>query len=156
VPLNSLGIVQDNPSSAEAISASREDICLIAQRDIESDRRSIVRVVRLLAALNENVAVDGLTDEQRNVEASFAEPMLTSLPGRVDAVTKLSAVIEGFGSTTVGMKMAVMDDADISSVRAETQQAQAMQAAQALFSSMPREVAQPSKLQMDEGEPDEG
>lgn len=139
VPLNSLGIVQDNPSSAEAISASREDICLIAQRDIESDRRSIVRVVRLLAALNENVAMDDLTDEQRNVEASFAEPMLASLPGRVDAVMKLSAVIDGFGNTTVGMRMAGMDDADISSVRAEMQQAQAMQAAQALFSTMPPE-----------------
>jgi hypothetical protein len=65
--------------------------------------------------------------------------MLTSLPGRVDAVMKLSAVIDGFGSTTVGMRMAGMDDADISSVRAEMQQAQAMQAAQALFSTMPPE-----------------
>jgi hypothetical protein len=37
------------------------------------------------------------------------------------------------------MRMAGMDDADISSVRAEMQQAQAMQAAQALFSTMPPE-----------------
>ena len=31
VPLNSLGIVQDNPSSAEAIAAQREDICVAAE-----------------------------------------------------------------------------------------------------------------------------
>lgn len=30
VPLNSLGVVQDNPSSAEAIMTSREDVCSIS------------------------------------------------------------------------------------------------------------------------------
>lgn len=30
VPLNILGVVQDNPSSAEAIMTSREDVCSIS------------------------------------------------------------------------------------------------------------------------------
>lgn len=127
VPLNSLGIVQDNPSSAEAITASREDVCLVARKDIDHDRRSLARVARLLTAVSQNTAVSDLTDEQKAIEATFEEPMLTSLPGRVDAVTKLSAVIDGFGSTTVGMRMVGMSDADIASVRAETRQREALQ-----------------------------
>lgn len=125
VPLNSLGIVQDNPSSAEAITASREDVCLVARKDIDHDRRSLARVARLLAAVDENVAVSALTDERRDVEAAFEEPMLTSLPGCIDAVTKLSSVIEGFGSTAVAMRMAGLSEADIKAVKAELRQAQA-------------------------------
>lgn len=146
VPLNSLGIVQDNPSSAEAISASREDICLIAQRDVESDKRSLARVVRLLAALNANTTIDELLDDERNIEISFAEPMLTSLPGRVDAATKLASVIDGFGSTTVGMRMAGMDDADMASIRTEVMQARAMEAAQAAFANIAMQLNSPAEV----------
>lgn len=99
-------------------------------------------MVRLLAALNANTTMDGLLDVERNIEISFAEPMLTSLPGRVDAVTKLSSVIEGFGSTTVGMRMAGMDDADIAQVRSEVMQMQAMQAAQAAFANVSARLGQ--------------
>ena len=39
VPLYFLGIVQDNPASAEAIAAQREDICVAAEDCIETEPR---------------------------------------------------------------------------------------------------------------------
>ena len=52
VPLNSLGIVQDNPSSAEAIAAQREDICTAAEDCIESNRESMRNVALMAMAVD--------------------------------------------------------------------------------------------------------
>jgi hypothetical protein len=60
VPLNSLGIVQDNPSSAEAIQAAREDICLVAERDIEADKATLRRVMQAAMSVEKNTTVDML------------------------------------------------------------------------------------------------
>lgn len=48
VPLNSLWIVQDNPSSAEAIAAQREDVCVAAEDCIESNRVAMRNVALML------------------------------------------------------------------------------------------------------------
>jgi hypothetical protein len=99
VPLNSLGIVQDNPSSAEAIEASREDICVAAEDCIEANRVSMRNVALMAMAVDGNTTVDGLTDEQRSVMPHFRNPMRPSLAATADAMTKIAAVVDGFTAT---------------------------------------------------------
>ena len=99
VPLNSLGVVQDNPSSAEAIAAQREDICVAAEDCIESNRVSMRNVALMAMAVAGNTTIDGLTDEQRSVIPHFRNPMRPSLASTADAMTKIAAVVDGFTST---------------------------------------------------------
>lgn len=99
VPLNSLGIVQDNPSSAQAIEAQREDICVAAEDCIETNRESMRNVALMAMAVAENKTLDQLTDEQLTVMPDFKNPMRPSLASTADAYVKIAGVLEGFAQT---------------------------------------------------------
>lgn len=133
VPLNSLGIVQDNPSSAEAIGASREDICLIAQRDIEADRKTIERVMRAALAVERNVTTDQLDENDRSITASFADPLIHSRSEMADWVVKVNAVRPGFGATDVAARMVGISDADLESVKSDEVRAASSAAFNTIF-----------------------
>ena len=126
VPLNSLGIVQDNPSSAEAIGASREDICLIAERDIEADKATLERVCRAAMAIDANSTTDAF--ENVDVKARFANPMLNSMAARADWAVKVAALREGFGKTDVAALMMGLDDATLAKLKMEERQNAAREA----------------------------
>ena len=127
VPLNSLGIVQDNPSSAEAIGASREDICLIAERDIEADSSTLERVCRAALAIDANTTTDSFEDV--DITAGFASPMLNSMAAKADWVLKFGSMREGFGQTDVAALMMGMDKATLKALKKEEREAMANAAA---------------------------
>ena len=133
VPLNSLGIVQDNPSSAEAIGASREDICLVAQRDIEADRKTIERVIRAALAVERNTTTDRLDEGDRSITASFADPLIHSRSEMADWVVKVNAVRPGFGQTDVAARYVGISDADLESVKSDEVRAASAAMTQAIF-----------------------
>lgn len=133
VPLNSLGIVQDNPSSAEAIGASREDICLIAQRDIEADSKTIERVIRAALAVERNVSTGQLDESDRSITASFADPLIHSRSEMADWVVKVNSVRPGFGQTDVAARYVGIADADLESVKSDEVRAANAAMTQAIF-----------------------
>ena len=135
VPLNSLGIVQDNPSSAEAIGASREDICLIAQRDIDEDRKTIERVVRAALSVERNTTIDQLDEGDRAITASFADPLIHSRSEMADWAVKINSMRPSFGQTDVAARMVGIDDADLESVKSDEVRAASAAAFNAIFSA---------------------
>jgi len=135
VPLNSLGIVQDNPSSAEAIQAAREDICLVAERDIEADKATLKRVMRAAMAIEKNTTVDMLDDADADVLASFASPMLNSLAANTDAAIKIATVDDGFAGSEPFHRMVGFDEATTARLESDRRRAQAVNAIGALNST---------------------
>ena len=119
VPLNSLGIVQDNPSSAEAIDAQREDICTAAEDCIESNRASMREVALMAMAVAGNTTVDALTDEQRTVTPHFRNPRTPSLASTADAMVKIAGVLEGFAQTREFLTGMGFEAAEVESVRSQ-------------------------------------
>jgi DNA gyrase inhibitor GyrI len=135
VPLNSLGIVQDNPSSAEAIGASREDICLVAQRDIDEDRRTLERVVRAALSVERNMTIDELGEGDRAIRASFADPLIHSRSEMADWAVKINSMRPSFGQTDVAARMVGIDDADLESVKSDEVRAASAAAFNAIFAA---------------------
>lgn len=133
VPLNSLGIVQDNPSSAEAIQAAREDICLIAQRDIEADKATLRRVCRAAMAIEMNTTTDSLDEGDADIMASFASPMLNSLAARADAAIKYASIDEEFAQTDECAEMFGFDESARARIRSEKARAATNAAIVSLF-----------------------
>lgn len=133
VPLNSLGIVQDNPSSAEAIGASREDICLIAQRDIDEDKRTLERVMRAAVAVEQNTTTDRLDEGAYGIRASFADPLIHSRAEMADWAVKINSMRPTFGQTDVAARMVGIDDADLESVKSDETRAATASMAQSIF-----------------------
>ena len=125
VPLNSLGIVQDNPSSAEAIAAQREDVCVAAEDCIESNRVSMRNVALMAMAVAQDTTVDGLTDEQRSVIPHFKNPMRPSLAATADAMGKIAAAVPGFSLTREYWLGQGFDAGDVDSILSQVRRAQA-------------------------------
>jgi len=141
VPLNSLGIVQDNPSSAEAIQASREDICLLAERDIKSDKATLRRVCQAALAVERNVTVAELDEGDADVMAQFDSPILYSLPARTDSAMKIASVDEGFAGSTPFREMVGMDESTIARLESEESRAASAAMVTAIFGGAGNETA---------------
>ena len=134
VPLNSLGIVQDNPSSAEAIAESRKDLTDEAEALIDEQLVPAMREVALLAmAVESNVPVGGLDGAQLSVMPRFANPAMPSMAARTDAAMKIASVDAGFAGTDVFYEMVGLDQATVARLRSEKSRATAGMVAQRLF-----------------------
>lgn len=116
IPLNSLGIVQDNPSSAEAIESSREDICMAAEDCIDFNRTSMKNVALMAMAVEGNTTIDGLTDEQKSVMPHFKNPMRPSLASTADAMSKIAAAVPEFSRTREYWTGQGFDAAEVESI----------------------------------------
>ena len=111
VPLNSLGIIQDNPSSAEAISASREDICIAAEDLISSNSVGLRNIALMAMAVDNNTSIDGLTDDQKSVTAHFKDPSMPSIVSQADAMVKIAAAAPWIAESEVFLERLGFDDA---------------------------------------------
>lgn len=86
IPVGSLGLVQDNPSSAEAIYAAKEDLVLEAEETMRGLTPAIVRT-----ALNALQMRDGLAevpDELKSLSVRWIDPSMPSRNQAADYVIK--------------------------------------------------------------------
>ena len=133
VPLNSLGIVYDNPSSAEAIAESRKDLTEDAEDAIALLEGSMRNVALMCMAVESNTTTDGLSDAQNGVMAKFENPSMPSVAARTDAAMKIASVDDGFAGTDVFYEMVGFDQATIARIKAQKAQAAADAAINAIF-----------------------
>lgn len=136
VPINSLGIVQDNPSSAQAIDASREDICIATEDLNESSSESLRNVALMAMAVNENVSISQLTEEQQSVMAHFRDPAMPSVVSQADAAVKIASADQGFAGTEVFYEMLGFDHATITRIMRDKNRSGAQSAINALKSAV--------------------
>lgn len=104
VPLSALGVVSDNPSSAEAIYATKEDSVIDAQRLNASNARSLVNIAYM--ALATKRGTDFATERSANPDlmAQFANPAMPSIVSQSDAMVKQIAAIPWIGESDVALE----------------------------------------------------
>lgn len=99
VPISTLGVIHDNPSSAQAIYAASEPL-IIECEDLNDGARDTLKSLALMAiAAKENVPLDALTDEQRDFTPNFKNPAMPSIVSQADAMIKIASVVPGFAGT---------------------------------------------------------
>lgn len=126
IPLNSMGIVQDNPSSAEAIAEGRKDITDEAESLIEEQLKPAMREVALLAmAVESNRDPADLDDAQLTVMARFMNPAMPSMSARTDAAMKMASVDPDFAGTDAFYEMCGLDAETIARIQSQKRQQQA-------------------------------
>lgn len=122
VPLSSLGIVQDNPSSAEAIYAAKEDLVIEANaaNRVWGDalRRAAVTGVMLRENLTEPPA------ELRSLRAKWRNPATPSVVSAADATVKKVAALPWLADSEVILEDLGYDDATITRLLADKRRAQ--------------------------------
>lgn len=123
IPISSLGIIHDNPSSAEAIYAAKEDIVIKAQNFNRDNASALRRIGKLMYAVAEDIAVDELPQEVASMAPRFMNPAIPSIASQTDAVVKQVSAVPAFANTRVFWEQLGYDDAQIARIQSDIERA---------------------------------
>lgn len=132
IPVGSLGIVQDNPSSAEAINQANADLVLDAGVATRSFGVGWVRAVQNALMVRDNRS--DLPEEWRRIRAKWRNPATPSQAERADAMTKQIGVLPWLADSEVALEELGYDQTDIERILADKRRAGASNLYQRLVS----------------------
>lgn len=139
VPVSSLGIITENPPSAEAIYADDRRLVSTAKRQNRIMTASLRRVGARIVRLRDGGAN---SDELRRLDVSWAKPEFTSPGSAADALVKLSAVFPWIGESEVALEMAGFTSSEITRLLADKRRAQGGSTLAALIAAGRQEAAE--------------
>ena len=120
VPVSNLGIVTDNPPSAEALYADDRRLVSTAKRQNRIMGSSLRRVAQRVIRLRDG---GEMTPEMRQIDVSWAKPEFISPGSAADALVKLSAVFPWLGESEVALEMAGFSSSEITRLLADKRRA---------------------------------
>lgn len=97
VPVSQLGVIHDNPSSAEAITQANEPLIMEVADLNEGNGESLVSIARMALAIANNSAPDAYDGVQ--IAANFKNPLMPSLASQTDAAVKIAGIVPEFAGT---------------------------------------------------------
>lgn len=136
--LSSLGITSENPESAQAMYAAKEDLVIEASNNNRVNGAGLSRIFQNTVMLR-----DGLTeasDELRALSSKWRNPALPSVVSASDAMVKQISAIPWLGETDVALEELGYSDETITRLLAQKRRAEQQTQMRALVES--RSVAQ--------------
>ena len=134
VPISQLGIIHDNPSSAQAIYDANEPL-IIECEDLNSGNRWSLKALASMAMAAElDVPLDELPERYLDFTANFANPATPSVVSMADAAVKIAGAVPGFAGTESFWKMLGFPEDARAEVEAELVKANAQNLLTAMFS----------------------
>jgi len=121
VPVSNLGIVTDNPPSAEALYADDRRIVNTARTQNRILGASLKRVAQRMVRLRDGGDV---SPELAQIDVSWANPAFTSPSTSADALVKLSAVFPWLSESEVALEFAGFSHAEITRLMSDKRRAQ--------------------------------
>lgn len=121
VPLSSLGIVQDNPASAEAIAASREDLVIDASRAAKVMGNYLKRVFENAVMLRDGLSE--VPDELRSINIKWRNAAMPSVVSQSDAMVKQIAAVPDLALSDVALEEMGYSREQIVRIRADIKRA---------------------------------
>lgn len=104
VPLSALGVVSDNPSSAEAIYAAKEDMVIDAQTLNAENGRALTNVAMMALAVESNSSFSDIRDSGHTIEAKFRNPAMPSVVSQSDAMIKQISALPWLADSDVALE----------------------------------------------------
>ena len=122
------GVINDaNPTSSDAILAQSQTLISTAEELNRSNGESLKTIALMALAIANNVTLDELSEEQKNIVAHFRNPAMPSVASTADAAIKIASARENFSQTDVFLEMIGFDQADIRRIKAQEQRARGRQ-----------------------------
>lgn len=128
VPLDELGIVFDNPSSADAMYAAQQRLIIEAEGVNRMNGIALRNVALMALACMRGTDVASLSEADRSISARFENPMRPSMAARADYAIKVASSAPAYSQTEHFWRDLGYDEADVRSIMADIRYAQAAQA----------------------------
>lgn len=133
LPLSSLGVVSDNPSSAEAIYAAKEDLVIDAQNLNRSNAQALRSVALMALAVAHGTDWATERDAGHGIEPMFRDEARPSVVSMSDALLKQVQAIPWLADTSVALEMLGYTEEQRQRMQADKKRAQADAAISSLF-----------------------
>ena len=133
VPLSALGVVSDNPSSAEAIHATKEDAIIQVQRINAVNGRALVNAGWMALAIVNGTDFETERAASPDLQAKFASPDTPSASSSADAVLKQVQAIPWIGESEVALEQLGYNDEQIQRLKSDKSRSQAAAAVAQIF-----------------------
>lgn len=118
------GVVNDaNPTSSDAILAQSQTLVLMAEQLNAGNANSLYNIALMAQAIERNVGLGELTDEEREIMPHFKNPAMPSVSVTADAAIKIASARPEFASTDTFLEMIGFDQADVRRIKAQEQRA---------------------------------
>mgnify|MGYP002672897729 FL=1 len=123
-----VGVVNDaNPTSSDAILAQSQTLVLMAQQLNTTNGDALRTIAYMAQAIDRNVTLEELTEEERDIMAHFKNPAMPSVAVTADAAIKIASARQEFAATDVFLEMLGFDQADIRRIKAQEQRVRGQQ-----------------------------
>ena len=123
LPVSSLGIIQDNPSSAEALYAAKEELVIECEAATTGFSSGWERAMRNAVMIGDNLAE--VPPELRRLRANWRDPATPSRSSVADAVTKEVATFPWMADSEVTLERAGFTRAQIDRLMADKRRSSA-------------------------------
>ena len=133
LPLSSLGVVSDNPSSAEAIYAAKEDLVIDAQNLNRSNAQALRNVALMALAVAHGTDWATERDAGHSVEPMFRDEARPSVVSMSDALLKQVQAIPWLADMSVALEMLGYTEEQRQRMQSDKKRAQADAAISSLF-----------------------
>ena len=111
VPISELGVIHDNPSSAEAIYAAKESL-VIEATDLNEDNGDALKTIGKMAlAIAQNKTLSDLDENENSIQPHFMNPAMPSLVSQADAMVKAVSAAPWIANTNVFLEELGFDEA---------------------------------------------
>lgn len=122
------GVVSEaNPTSADAVVAQGQTLIAMAEQLNVSNGNALRTIALMATAIQNNITLKDLTEEQQDIVAHFKNPALPSVAASADAAIKIASARTGFANTDTFLEMIGFDKADIRRIRAQEQRTRGLQ-----------------------------
>ena len=139
IPLSELGVVSDNPSSAEAIYAAKEALVIEAEDLNASNGDSLKNVGKMIIAILENKKFAELDEQVRSIQPIFKSPDRQSASAQADATSKMIASIPWLANTEVILEFLGFNEEQRTRMQSDKAK---WEAQQAIYNSMAANATQ--------------
>lgn len=104
IPISSLGVIHDNPASAEAMRTAQEDLITAAQDLNDTNGVALRNIGLLVHAIRNNTTIDALSEEERSIEVNWRNPAMPSIVSQSDAMIKQISSLPWLAETEVALE----------------------------------------------------
>lgn len=135
VPLSALGVVSDNPSSAEAIYAAKEDMVIDAQALNAENGRALVNIAMMALAIEQNSDFATVQNSGISIEARFRNPAMPSVVSQSAAMVQQISALPWLAESDVALEELGYNEEQIQRLRKDRRRSAGLQLASSTLSA---------------------
>ena len=104
IPVSELGVIHDNPASAEAIYAAKESLVIEAENLNETNGEALKAVGKMVLAALRDVPLDSLDENESSIKPVWKNPAMPSIVSQADAMVKIISAMPWIAESRVALE----------------------------------------------------